>query len=64
MDGYRATLTRIIEDHGLRELYVPDFDRTIGEPVAACRVVPADARLVATARHPVDDLVVAAGTVA
>lgn len=48
VDGYRATLTRIIEDHGLREVYVPDFDRAIEEPVAACRVVPADARLVVT----------------
>lgn len=48
VDGYRATLRRIIEDHGLREVYVPDFDRVIEEPVAACRVVPADARLVVT----------------
>jgi pantothenate kinase len=48
VDGYRATLARIAADHGLRDVYVPDFDRALEEPVAAGRVVPADARLVVT----------------
>jgi pantothenate kinase len=48
VDGYRATLTRIAADHGTRDVYVPDFDRALEEPVAAGRVVPSDARLVVT----------------
>ncbi|OBB77742.1 MULTISPECIES: nucleoside/nucleotide kinase family protein [Mycolicibacterium] len=48
VDGYVAALTRIAADHGIRDVYVPDFDRTLEEPVAAGRVVPADARLVVT----------------
>lgn len=48
VDGYVATLTRIAADHGIRDVYVPDFDRTLEEPVAAGRVVPADVRLVVT----------------
>ncbi|WP_413030877.1 nucleoside/nucleotide kinase family protein [Mycolicibacterium litorale] len=48
VDGYRATLTRIAADHGIRDVYVPDFDRALEEPVAAGGVVPADARVVVT----------------
>uniref|UniRef100_A0A5Q5CEF0 Phosphoribulokinase/uridine kinase n=1 Tax=Mycobacterium sp. (strain JLS) TaxID=164757 RepID=A0A5Q5CEF0_MYCSJ len=48
VDGYVATLTRIAADYGIRDVYAPDFDRTLEEPVAAGRVVPADARLVVT----------------
>ncbi|KUI27603.1 nucleoside/nucleotide kinase family protein [Mycobacterium sp. GA-2829] len=48
VDGYRATLARIAADHRVRDVYIPDFDRALEEPVAAGRVVPADARLVVT----------------
>jgi pantothenate kinase len=47
-DGYVAALTRIAGAYGSRDVYVPDFDRSIEEPVAAGGVVPADARLVVT----------------
>lgn len=46
VDGYRTTLARIAADDG--DVYIPDFDRALEEPVAAGRVVPADARLVVT----------------
>lgn len=48
VDGYVATLIRIVADHAVGDVYVPDFDRALEEPVAAGRVVPADARLVVT----------------
>ncbi|MCV7415758.1 nucleoside/nucleotide kinase family protein [Mycolicibacterium litorale] len=47
-NGYLATLTRIAAAHRHSDVYVPDFDRSLEEPVAAGRVVPADARLVVT----------------
>ncbi|WP_232375276.1 nucleoside/nucleotide kinase family protein [Mycolicibacterium baixiangningiae] len=47
-DGYVAALTRIAGAYGSRDVYVPDFDRSLEEPVAAGLVVPADARLVVT----------------
>lgn len=46
--GYVAALTRIADAYGSHDVYVPDFDRAIEEPVAAGGVVPADARLVVT----------------
>lgn len=46
--GYVATLSRIAQDYGVDDVYVPDFDRVIDEPVAASLVVRADARLVVT----------------
>ncbi|KUI24722.1 nucleoside triphosphate hydrolase [Mycobacterium sp. IS-1742] len=48
VDGYRATLIRVAAAHGVRDVYVPDFDRALEEPVAAGGVVPAEARLVVT----------------
>jgi pantothenate kinase len=48
VDGYVAALTRIAADGGVRDVYVPEFDRALEEPVAAGRVVPAEARLVVT----------------
>ncbi|WP_082703198.1 nucleoside/nucleotide kinase family protein [Mycobacterium sp. IS-1496] len=48
VDGYRATLTRVAAAHGARDVYVPDFDRALEEPVAAGRVVPAESRVVVT----------------
>jgi pantothenate kinase len=46
--GYVATLSRIAQDYGVDDVYVPDFHRVIDEPVAAGLVVRADARLVVT----------------
>ncbi|MGE2712764.1 nucleoside/nucleotide kinase family protein [Mycolicibacterium litorale] len=48
VDGYRAALTRIAAAQGTQDVYVPDFDRALEEPVAAGRVVPATVRLVVT----------------
>ncbi|MDT0346386.1 nucleoside/nucleotide kinase family protein [Streptomyces litchfieldiae] len=45
--GYAALLGRLAED-GTREVYVPDFDRTLDEPVAARHRVPPEARLIVT----------------
>jgi pantothenate kinase len=44
--GYLAMLRRVSAAHD--DVYVPDFDRTLDEAVAAGLVVPADARLVIT----------------
>ncbi|BBZ27653.1 nucleoside/nucleotide kinase family protein [Mycolicibacterium madagascariense] len=46
VDGYLATLRRAAAAD--RDVYVPDFDRRLDEPVAAGLVVPAEARLVIT----------------
>ncbi|AQT82945.1 nucleoside/nucleotide kinase family protein [Mycolicibacterium litorale] len=46
--GYVATLHRVVDDYGRRDVYVPAFDRGIDEPVAAGHVVPANSRLVVT----------------
>lgn len=46
--GYIAALTRIAGGYGVADVYVPDFDRAIEEPVAAALVVPASARVVVT----------------
>ena len=46
--GYVATLHRVAEECGRRDVYVPAFDRRLDEPVAAGHVVPADSRLVVT----------------
>ncbi|TFV60436.1 nucleoside/nucleotide kinase family protein [Mycobacterium sp. PS03-16] len=48
VDGYVATLSRLAPAHRRRDVYVPDFDRSIEEPVAAGRVVPAVADVVIT----------------
>ena len=48
VDGFVATLRRVAAAHLKADVYVPDFDRAIEEPVAAGPVVPADARLVVT----------------
>lgn len=45
--GYVALLTRVLDDTG-HDIYVPDYDRTLHEPVAARHRVPPAARLVVT----------------
>jgi pantothenate kinase len=48
VDGYAAMLARVAADGG-RDIYVPDYDRTVHhEPIAARLVIPAAARLVVT----------------
>lgn len=47
VDGYAALLARVALDDG-RAIYVPDYDRTLHEPIAARHLVPAAARLVVT----------------
>lgn len=44
--GYTCALARIARESG--DVYIPDFDRSVDEPVAAARVVPAAARVVVT----------------
>jgi pantothenate kinase len=46
--GYVATLDRVAGGFGTDDVYVPDFDRRLDEPVAAGLVVPATARVVLT----------------
>ena len=46
--GYAATLRRVVDDYGRRDVYVPVFDRRMDEAVAAGGVVPAGTRLVVT----------------
>ena len=48
VDGYVAILQRTASSYRRADVYVPDFDRSIEEPVAAGLVVPADARIVIT----------------
>ncbi|MGV0837248.1 nucleoside/nucleotide kinase family protein [Mycolicibacterium thermoresistibile] len=48
VDGYITVLQRITRSHRIRDVYVPGFDRSLDEPVAARFVVPADARLIVT----------------
>ena len=45
--GYVALLRRVLEDTGA-DIYVPDYDRTIDEPIAARHLVPPAARLIVT----------------
>ncbi|WP_031079105.1 nucleoside/nucleotide kinase family protein [Streptomyces sp. NRRL WC-3742] len=45
--GYVALLQRIADDR-FQDIYVPDFDRTLDEPVAARHVVHPQTRLVVT----------------
>ncbi|MFE0104182.1 nucleoside/nucleotide kinase family protein [Streptomyces sp. NPDC059009] len=45
--GYGALLRRVLADTG-RDIYVPDYDRTLHEPVAARHLVAPGARLVVT----------------
>jgi pantothenate kinase len=47
VDGYAAMLARLAADRGT-DVYVPDYDRRLHEPVAARLLVPAPARLVVT----------------
>lgn len=46
-DGYAAVLARVAADDG-RDIYVPDYDRTLHEPVAARHLIQKTARLVVT----------------
>jgi pantothenate kinase len=48
VDGYAATLVRVAAGYGVHDVYVPDFDRAVGEPVAAALVVPSQAQIVVT----------------
>src|SRR5690349_21132434 len=45
--GYVDLLRRVLDETD-RDIYVPDFDRTLDEPVAARHLVPPAARLVVT----------------
>lgn len=45
--GYVALLRRVLDDPA-HDVYVPDYDRTLHEPVAARHLVPPAARLVVT----------------
>ncbi|MFJ8936325.1 nucleoside/nucleotide kinase family protein [Streptomyces sp. NPDC102365] len=45
--GYVDLLRRVL-DETVRDIYVPDYDRTLHEPVAARHLVPPAARLVVT----------------
>jgi pantothenate kinase len=45
--GYAATLRRVADDDG-EPVYVPGFERTLEQPLAAALVVPPTARLVLT----------------
>lgn len=45
--GYLAMLSRLAADSG-EDVYVPEYDRTLHEPIAARLVVPGTARLVVT----------------
>ncbi|MFE4249115.1 nucleoside/nucleotide kinase family protein [Streptomyces sp. NPDC056910] len=45
--GYVALLRRVLDDTAA-DIYVPDYDRTLHEPVAARHLVPPAARLVVT----------------
>jgi pantothenate kinase len=47
IDGYVAMLSRVAAD-GRTDIYLPDYDRVLHEPVAARLLVPAPARLVVT----------------
>jgi pantothenate kinase len=47
VDGYAAMLARVATDDG-RDIYVPDYDRTLHEPIAARHLVQKEARLVVT----------------
>lgn len=47
-DGYAAMLARVAADGG-RDIYAPDYDRTVHhEPIAARLLIPGPARLVVT----------------
>jgi pantothenate kinase len=46
--GYVAALDRAADGYDATDVYVPDFDRRLDEPVAAGLVVPAAARVVVT----------------
>jgi pantothenate kinase len=45
--GYAAMLTRLAADAG-EDIYVPEYDRSLHEPIAARLLVPAKARLIVT----------------
>ncbi|MFD9125232.1 nucleoside/nucleotide kinase family protein [Kitasatospora sp. NPDC059571] len=45
--GYLALLRRVLQDR-FQDIYVPDFDRTLDEPVAARHVIRPHTRLVVT----------------
>lgn len=46
--GYVSALHRVRSGYRRRDVYVPDFDRRLDEPVAAGHVVPAGCRMVIT----------------
>ncbi len=48
VDGYVATLARVARAYDVTDVYVPDFDRRLDDPVAAGGVVVAGARVVVT----------------
>lgn len=46
--GYVVALQRVAGEFGRRDVYVPAFDRSLDEPIAAGHVIPAECRLVVT----------------
>ena len=46
--GYVGALHRAAGEFGRRAVYVPAFDRSLDEPIAAGHVIPAECRLVVT----------------
>jgi pantothenate kinase len=46
--GYVAALRRVRAEFQERDVYVPAFDRSLDEPIAAGHVIPAECRLVVT----------------
>ena len=48
VDGYVATLARVAQAYDVTDIYVPDFDRRLDDPVAAGGVVVAGERVVVT----------------
>jgi pantothenate kinase len=47
IDGYAAMLARLVADAG-SDIYVPEYDRGLHEPIAARLMVPGAARLIVT----------------
>jgi pantothenate kinase len=47
VDGYVALLSRVAADSG-NDVYVPDYDRTVHEPIAARLVIPRQTQLIVT----------------
>ncbi|GAC69786.1 nucleoside/nucleotide kinase family protein [Gordonia soli] len=45
-EGFAALLERVVGAYRRSDVYCPDFDHTVGEPISASLVIPSSARLV------------------